>query len=221
MLLERGRSPSPRERHGRRLLQAGPRPHLRRHHHALRRRRAGRPGHRRRRAAPGRPARRHRRARRSSSDLQAATPATSNAGALRPDRRGARAAPPAHRRGRRDRRDRLRPARRRHQGASTRPSRWCSRSPERRVTDSMAPIHDLLDDNLDRLEAALRAGRRRSPAPPPASSTSTSSSPGCSPAPSSSSAPAPPWARPSFALAWPPTPRSRPDRAGACSSRSR
>ncbi len=49
-------------------------------------------------------------------DLQTATPAISNAGRYGRIVRGHRAAPPSHRGGRRDRRDRLRRARRRHQG---------------------------------------------------------------------------------------------------------
>ena len=97
---------------GRRLLQAGPRPHLRRHHVALRPGRPRRPGHRRRVAEPGRRARGHRRP----------GPAHQPPGRhavhrqrrpLRPHHRGALAAPPAHPGGRRHRRDGLQPARRR------------------------------------------------------------------------------------------------------------
>ena len=100
----------------RRLLQAGARPHLRGRSRRCTAGRAGRPGHGRRGAAPRRPARRDRRAEPCCVDLQATTPATSNAARYAAHRRGARAAAPADRRGGRDRRARLQPARRRHQG---------------------------------------------------------------------------------------------------------
>ena len=49
-------------------------------------------------------------------------------------------------------------ARRRHQGASTRPSRWCSRSPSTASPTRMAPLRDLLDADLDQLEELYERG---------------------------------------------------------------
>ena len=141
----------------RRLLQARPRAHLRRDHVAVRRRRAGRPGHRRRGAAPRRAARRHRRhcGPRHAPGEHARH---HQRGPLRPHRRGARAAAPAHRR---------RPARSPSSATaspttcprrSTRPSRMVFEVAQRRVTDTMAPIGDLLGANLDRLEKLYERG---------------------------------------------------------------
>ena len=61
--------------------------------------------------------------------LQSNTPAISSAGRYAADRRGARTAPPADRRRPGDRRDRLRPARRRHRGGRPGRDDWSSRSP--------------------------------------------------------------------------------------------
>ena len=201
----------------RRLLQAGPRPHLRRHHHAQRRGRAGRPGHRGRRAAPGRPARGHRR------PGHAGQPAGRHAGhvqrrPLRQDHRGARPAPPAHPGGRRDRRDGLRPARRRHQdrrpgrvhGVRRRPAahhRLDGRDPQparRQPRPARAALRAGRVDHrhADRLHRPRRAARRA-----------------CSPTPCSCSAPARRPARRRSPSAWPPTPRSRPTGRCSCSPR--
>ena len=134
--------------------------------------------------------------------------------ALRPHRRGARAAAPAHRRGRRDRRARLRRARRRAEGR--RPGRvLVFEVAERRVTDTIAAPSTCSTEQPRPPRAALRAGRRdhrhahRLPRPRRAPRRA------CSRAPSSSSAPVPPWARPPSPSAWPPTPRCerRPARA--------
>ena len=121
-------------------------------------RRAGRPGHGGRRAAPGRPARRHRRPRRRWSDLQVAHPGHVQRRPLRQDRRGARAAAPAHRASRGeiaeigyDLPDDV-------TKAVDRAESLVFEVAQRRVTDTMAPIHDLLDANLDRLEQLYERG---------------------------------------------------------------
>ncbi len=113
------RSPSRLRR--RRLLQAGPRAHLRGHPGPHGAGRGDRRGDRHRRAQALRAAR-------AVGDpsifisLQANTPSIANARHYAADRRGARAAAPAHRGGRRDRRHRLLASPRTSRRPSTRPS---------------------------------------------------------------------------------------------------
>ena len=194
---------------GRRLLQAGPRPRLRRHHLALRPGRAGRPGHRRRRAAPRRPARRHRRRRPSSSSLQASTPATSNAAryariveehALLRRLIGVAGeiAEIGYSR-----------ARRRRRRPSTEAETLVFEVAQRRVTDTLRAHPATCSTTASTASRRCTTGARPSPACPPATPTSTSTSPASSRPTWSSSAPAPPWARPPSPSAWPPTPPSR------------
>ena len=162
--------------------------------------RAGRPGHRRRRAAPGRPARGHRRPgrpaqtpgrRRRPPPTPAATPASSRSTR---SCAGSSAC-------RRDRRARLRRPRRRAQGRRPRPSRWSSRSPERRVTDTTQQlVETCCDENLDRLEQLYERGEAITGTPTGYLDLDEHASGPAARARSSSSAPARPWARPSFAL---------------------
>ena len=103
---------------------------------------------------------------------------------------------------RRDRRDRLLDARRRHQGLG--PGRDARlRHQPAQGHQQHHQVDELLGLNLDRLEQ-LYGRATPSPAPPPATPTSTSSPPASSPTPSSSSAPAPPWERPSPSTPPPP-----------------
>ena len=143
---------------GRRLLQAGALPHLRRRPRALRHGSAGRRGHRGRRAAAQRPAR-DRRRRPGAARHHGVHAGHDERRRLRPHHRGARPAAPAHRGGGRDRRDRLRHARRRHQGARPRRVDGLRRQP------APGHRHDVEDRGPARPQprparAALRPGRR-------------------------------------------------------------
>ena len=98
-------------------------------------------------------------------ELQNATPAISNAVALRQDRQGHGAAAPADRRRQRDRRDRLPRARRRHQGAR--------RGRDEGLRDRRGPHHRLhplaqrpAADGDGPAAGDVRARRHRSPARP-------------------------------------------------------
>ena len=82
---------------------------------------------------------------------------------------------------------------------------------ERRLADTTAPIDELLDMTLDRLESST-SGASRSPACPPATTTSTSCSSGCSRARSSSSAPGPAMGKTASRSASSPTPGSKAQR---------
>ena len=101
-------------------------------------------------------------------------------GALRRDRRRARAAAPPHRRSRATspRWATTRPTT--SPRPSTAPRRWCSRSPSGASSDTMVGIRDALQETLDQLEALLRRRQRRSSACPPATTTSTSCCSACS-----------------------------------------
>ena len=90
---------------------------------------------------------------------------------LRQDHRGARAAAAAHRGRRRDRRARLRHPRRRGQGRRPAES-MVFEVAERRITDTMMPIHQLMDPASTGSSSSTRQGRA-SPACPPATATST------------------------------------------------
>ena len=148
---------------GRRLLQAGPRPRLRRHHLPLRAGRAGRPGH------GGRGARRAGLLEAIGGpalllvSLQAGTPGHLQRRPLRPDRRGARPAAPAHRRGRRDRRDR--------------PTACPTTSP-RPSTEAEALVFEVAQRRVDRHHRA-----RSATCSTPASTASRSSTSGATPSP--------------------------------------
>jgi hypothetical protein len=174
------------------LLQAVAPAHLRRDPRPDGQRPAGRHRHRRRRAAPQRAARRDRwvagaarAAERDAGDLQRQP--------LRQDRAGHGGAAPAHQRGRRDHRDGLHRARRRHQGARRGRDQGVrgGRGPRGRLHPAAVAICCRWRWTSCRRPSSAATP---SPAPPPASTTSTRSSPACSPAPSTSSAPGPRWA---------------------------
>ena len=181
-----------------RLLQAGPRPHLRRHPHALRHGSARRRRHRGRRAAPRRAARRHRRPRGPCAD-PVVHPGHHQRRPLRPHRRGVRPAAPPHRRGRRDRRDRLLRARGRAEGA--RPRRVArlrgQRAPRHRHDE--APVEPPVGEPRP-ASSSSTSRATPSPAPPPASSTSTTCCRACSRAPSAIVGARPAMGKTSFAL---------------------
>ena len=143
---------------GGRLLQAGPRPHLRRHHRALRGGRAGRSGHRGRGAAPRRPARRRRRPGHAARACRRPRRPPSNAAATPASSRSTRCCA----------------------GSSAWPARsprWATSCPttsprpsteaeslvfdvaERRVTDTMAPHPRPARRQPRPARGALRAGR--------------------------------------------------------------
>ena len=199
------------DRHGVRLLQAGPRPRLRRHHTLYA------PGSRSTPspwptscAAP------------TCSTPSAAPPCSRSHGVhaghlqrrpLRQDRRGARPAAPAHRRGRRDRRARLRPSPTTSPRPSTRPSRWCSRWPSAASPTPRASSRDLLDRQPRPPRGSSTSGATPSPARPPATPTSTSSLSGLQPSALVVVGARPAMGKTAFALGHGrPTPPSRPHR---------
>ena len=198
----------------RRLLQAGPRPRLRRHLRPLQPGRARRP------VTVAEVLRR--------ADLldaiggagAARHPAGRHAGhhlgrPLRPHRRGARPPAPAHLRRRRDRRDRLRHPRRRRRRRSTGPSRWSTRSPSagsptrwRRSAACSTPTSTASRRSTSGARSITGAPHRlhrprRDPRRPAAFE------------PRSSSAPGPRWAKPAFALGHCHARGSRSPQAGA------
>ena len=128
------------------------------------------------------------------AQIMSSTPATTNAARYAAHRRGVRAAAPAHRRGRRDRRARLLGARGRQQGP--RPSRVARLRGERAAGHRHARRSCRASSRrTSTASSSSTSGATPSPARPPATSTSTSSCRACSPARSWSSAPVPPWAR--------------------------
>ena len=84
--------------------------------------------------------------------IQAATPASANAGALRQDRQRARAAAPAHHGVGRDRRDRATTSPTTSPRRSTAPRRWSSTSPRSGSPSRWCSVFDSVTETVDQLE---------------------------------------------------------------------
>ena len=188
-------------RRGRRLLQAGARPHLRRRLVALRPGRAGRPGHRRRGAAARRPARRARRHGRRCCGSRRRRPRRRTPAHYAQHRRRARAAAAAHRR--RGRHPEM--ALRRSPTTSTetldRAEALVFEVAERRVSDSLVQLFDPRSRRRSTSSSACYgddgdAHRRAHRLPRPRRACCSASSR----RPRRSSPPVPGRARPAFAL---------------------
>ena len=152
--------------------------------------------------------------------IQAATPASANAGHYAEHRLRARAAAPADRRRGRHRRDGLRRTRRRRRRRSTAPRRWSSRSPSAASPTrwSASPTRSRTRSTSSRRSTATTA---TSPACPPATPRSTPSCSACSRRTWSIVAARPGMGKTSLALGLAAQRRARRPASRSCSSRWR